>query len=167
MKTFLCNECGKFFAEEAYLHLHQSRTHDLNSFSCEKCGDNVIGKHYLSNHTRKPNSAEGKLKKIRKCDVCPYETKDQANLSKHTKRVHSEKPQKIKKSRECSDCGKNFSRKDKFDNHVKVHHKAAAPLETCKECDYRCFESADLKTHMNSVQCTMYSVHAKTKRVKS
>ena len=111
MGVFLCNECGKNFEEEAYLYMHQSRTHDMGTFSCEKFGENVVGKKTLENHMRKHNTAVGKLKTTRKCDICPYETKDQANLSKHTKRVHSEKPEKVKKSRDCSDCGKNFSEK--------------------------------------------------------
>ena len=77
MGVFLCNECGKNFEEEAYLYMHQSRTHDMNTFSCEKCGENVVGKKTLENHMRKHNTAVGKLNKIRKCDICPYETKDQ------------------------------------------------------------------------------------------
>ena len=50
MGVFLCNECGKNFEEEAYLYMHQSRTHDMNTFSCEKCGENVVGKKPLNNH---------------------------------------------------------------------------------------------------------------------
>ena len=38
-----------------------------------------------------------RLKRIHKCEECPYATKNKANLSKHTKHVHSEKPMKIKK----------------------------------------------------------------------
>ena len=113
--------------KEAYLYMHQSSTHDMGTFSCEKCGENVVGKKTLENHMRKHNTAVVKLKTTRKCDICPYETKDQANLSKHTKRVLSEKPEKVKKSRDCSDCGKTFLRKDKFDNHVKVHKKMMHP----------------------------------------
>ena len=78
----------KNFKEEAFLYMHQSTTHDMNTFTCEQCGENVVGKKTLENHMRKHNTAVGKLKTTRKCDICPYETKDQANLSKHTKRVH-------------------------------------------------------------------------------
>ena len=140
--------------------MHQSRTHDMNTFSCEKCGENVVGKETLNNHMRKHNTAVGKLKQIRKCDVCPYETKDHANLRKHTKRVHSEKPEKVKKSRDCTDCGKTFLRKDKFDNHVKVHHKNDAPLETCKDCDHKFSKSDDLERHVKTV-------HERIKKVTS
>lgn len=127
MGVCLCNECIPIYAHHDPMYAHQSRTHDMGTFSCEKCGENVVGKKTLENHMRKHNTAVGKLKTTRKCDICPYETKDQANLSKHTKRVHSEKPEKVKKSRDCSDCGKTFLRKDKFDNHVKVHKKMMHP----------------------------------------
>ena len=36
MGVFLCNECGKNFEEEAYLYMHQSRTHDMNTIVCEQ-----------------------------------------------------------------------------------------------------------------------------------
>ena len=111
MGVFLCNECGKNFEEEAYLYMHQSRTHDMGTFSCEKCGENVVGKKTLENHMRKHNTAVGKLKTTGKCDICPYETKDQANLSKHTKRVHSEKHEKVKKIEGLFRLWKNFSEK--------------------------------------------------------
>ena len=110
---------------------------------------------------RKHNTAVGKLKTTGKCDICPYETKDQSNLSKHTKRVHSEKPEKVKKSRDCSDCGKTFLRKDKFDNHVRVHHKNEAPLETCKDCDHKFTKSADLVRHVNTVHDRIKKVTSK------
>ena len=72
-------------------------------------------------------------------------------MSKNTKRVHNEKPEKVKKSRDCSDCGKTFLRKDKFDNHVNVHNKNDAPLETCKDCDHKFTKIDDLERHVNTV----------------
>ena len=95
--------------------------------------------------------SSGEVEKSCKCDICPYETKDQSSLSKNTKRVHNEKPEKVKKSRDCSDCGKTFLRKDKFDNHVKVHNKNDAPLETCKDCDHKFTKIDDLERHVNTV----------------
>ena len=113
MGTFLCPECGKNFSVDADLYLHQVRAHDTDSYTytCENCGETVIGKKTLDNHMRKHNTAVTRLKRTHKCEECPYETKDKANLSKHTKHVHSEKPKKIKKSRECGECGKHFSTK--------------------------------------------------------
>ena len=99
----------KNFEEEAYLYMHQSTTHDLNTFTC----------------------------------------------------VHSEKPEKVKKSRDCSDCGKTFLRKDKFDNHVRVHHKNEAPLETCKDCDHKFTKSDDLERHVNTVHDRIKKVTSK------
>ena len=51
----------KNFEEEAYLYMHQSTTHDMNTFTCEQCGENVVGKQTLKNHRRKHNTAVGKF----------------------------------------------------------------------------------------------------------
>ena len=37
--------------------------------------------------------------------------------------MHFEKPQKMKKSTECGECGKTFGRKDHLDKRVKKHVK--------------------------------------------
>ena len=84
MGTFLCPECGKNFSVDADLYLHQVRAHDTNSYRCENCGETVIGKKTLDNHMRKHNTAVTRLTRTHKCEECPYETKDKANLSKHT-----------------------------------------------------------------------------------
>ena len=111
MGVFLCNECGKNFEEEVYLYMHQSTTHDMNTYIYMWACENVVGKQTLKNHRREHNTAVGKLKTSRKCDICPYETKDQSNLSKHTKRVHSEKPENVKKIQGLFRLWKNFSEK--------------------------------------------------------
>ena len=43
MVGFLCNECGKSFAEDIDLALHERRTHDKRTFPCEKCGETLVG----------------------------------------------------------------------------------------------------------------------------
>ena len=123
MGTFLCIECGKSFEEEAFLYIHQNKTHDKTVRSCEKCGESFVGKVALQNHKRKHNNAVAKMKAMMKYEICPYETSNLANLKRHTKAVHSEKPQKMKKSTECGECGKTFGRKDHLDKHVKKHVK--------------------------------------------
>ena len=47
----------------------------------------MVGKKTLDNHMRKHNTAVTRLKRNHKCEECPYETKEKANLSKHTKCV--------------------------------------------------------------------------------
>ena len=94
MVDFLCNECGKSFEEEENLAEHQIRTHDKRSFTREKCGETSVGKSTYNNHMRKNNSAVAKPKALRKCDICPYETTNPGNLSKHTRNVHKEKPKR-------------------------------------------------------------------------
>ena len=92
MVDFLCNECGKCYEEEVNLAVHQIRTHDKRSFTCEKCGETLIGRSTYNNHIRKHNSAVAKPKALQKCDICPYETTDPSNL-KHlsTLKMHTRK----------------------------------------------------------------------------
>ena len=144
------------FSEEAYLYIHQTRVHDKTLLTCDKCGENCVGKIALNNQKRKHKTAVAKLKAILKCEICAFETSNLANLRRHTKGVHIEKPQKKKKSTEC---GKTFARKDSLDKHVKVHKKSE-PVEACKECDYKGSGTADLKNHVNLV-------HQQVKKVKS
>ena len=77
--------------------------------SCEKV---FVGKVALQNHKGKHNNAVAKMKAMMKCEICPYETSNLANMRRHTKGVHSKKPQKMKKSTEYGECGKTFERKD-------------------------------------------------------
>ena len=60
MVGFLCNECGKSFAEDIDLALHERRTHDKRTFPCEKCGETLVGQSKYSNHMRKHKSGQGK-----------------------------------------------------------------------------------------------------------
>ena len=92
MVDFLCNECGKCYEEEVNLAVHQIRTHDKRSFTCEKCGETLIGRSTYNNHIRKHNSAVAKPKALQKCDICPYETTDPSN-QKHlsTLKMHTRK----------------------------------------------------------------------------
>ena len=50
----------------------KSRTHDMNTFTCEQCGENVVGKKTLKNHMRKHNTAVEKLKKKVALDLNIY-----------------------------------------------------------------------------------------------
>ena len=93
MGTFLCNECGKSFTEEAYLYIRQTRVHEETMLTCDKCGENCVGKIARNNRKRKHNTVVAKLKTILKCEICAFETSNLANLRRHTKGVHIEKPQ--------------------------------------------------------------------------
>ena len=88
--------------------------------SHEKCDETLIGKSTYNNHMRKHNSAVAKPKALRKCDICPYETTDPSNLSKHTKNAHKEKTKRSNSLKECHDSGKVFSRKDSLERHLSL-----------------------------------------------
>ena len=108
MVGFLCNECGKSFAEDIDLALHERRTHDKRTFPCEKCVETLVGQSKYSNHMRKHKSGVAKAKALRKCDSCPNETTDASNLSRHITLVHKEKQKRKNNPKECNDCGQVF-----------------------------------------------------------
>ena len=150
MVDFLCNECGKCFEQGVNLAVHQIRTYDKRSFTCEKCGEASVGKSTYNNHMRKHTNAVAKPKALRKCDICPYETTDPTNLKKHTKNVHKEKPKGNNNPKKCHECGKTFPRKDSLDRHVKIHQKENSQ-ESCKDCDANFSTSDDLERHVKTV----------------
>ena len=59
--------------------------------------------------------------KISKCNFCKYETEDKSNLTKHTKRMHTQ-------SYECDKCEFRTLLQDELVRHKKVvHGKASKP----------------------------------------
>ena len=112
MTTLLFNECGKSFTDEPLLHIHQTRQHDKMSYSCGECGTKVIGKMALNNHKRSHKMpAVNNLERKHKCEKCPYESAHKSNVNRHNKQVHEEKPDKVKKSWDCENCGTKFKSK--------------------------------------------------------
>ena len=55
--------------------------------------------------------------------MCPYESAHKSHVIRHNKQVHEEKPDKVKKSRDCEKCGTKFKSKFGYDRHVKTHEK--------------------------------------------
>ena len=126
--TLLCNECGKCFKEEASLLVHYSKTHDKRSFTCGKCGDEIVGKQNHLNHMRRHKNAIPKLKKVLKCDKCPYEASTKSNLNRHQKSAHKEEPHKEKYKPKHKP--KQFINDKLLNKHQKIHGDHA-----CSECE--------------------------------
>ena len=154
MVGFLCNECGKSFAEDIDLALHERRTHDKRTFPCEKCGETLVGQSKYSNHMRKHKSGVAKAKAPRKCDSCPYETTNPSNLSRHVTLVHKEKQKRKNNPNECKDCGKvfflenmhwismlRFTRKMSSREHAKIVILISPQLMLLKAMLNRCMRS--------------------------
>ena len=50
---FVCNDCGKFFTDDAKLGLHHYPVHSEKHFECTHCGEKGTGIQKFQNHMRK------------------------------------------------------------------------------------------------------------------
>ena len=135
--TLLCNECGKCFKEEASLLVHYSKTHDKRCFTCGKCGDEIIGKQNHLNHMRKHKNAIPKLKKVLKCDKCPYEASTKSNLNRHQKSAHKEEPKDNNFS--CGECKYVTGNKNYLKYHIRFMHTSKEGMWICMKgtCEHK------------------------------
>ena len=92
MGTFLCNECGKSFTEEAYLYIHQTDIWHLKTYMKVHSGD-------------KPNN----------CSQCEYASSYASTLRTHLKTHSGEK------SNKCYQCDFASSRGDVLRTHLATH----------------------------------------------
>ena len=86
----LFTECAKGFAKEVDLIAHQARAHDTRHFTCKACQAFLVGKDQHRNHMRQHANKEKSLS-LRTCTVCPYETRFEHNLNRHTAKANRAK----------------------------------------------------------------------------
>ncbi|XP_069610906.1 oocyte zinc finger protein XlCOF8.4-like [Ranitomeya imitator] len=134
-KTFSCSECGKCFADQSSLDLHQ-RIHIWEKrFSCSECGKCFKQKADLVNHQRihtgeKPYS----------CSECGRSFNQKTHLNRHLSVHTGVKPYS------CLKCGKCFAQKSVLEVHER-RHTGEKPF-SCSECG-KCFHvKSDLSTHL-------------------
>ena len=134
----LCNVCGTSFTGIKNFEMHVRRCQDKRIMKCSTCQKECLGKVQFDNHMKThkkgcdicglvfpanplPNHKRNihKESKQLKCDKCPYETKLQANLTRHI--ITHVPKQKI--IFDCVYCKKMFTMKKYLDQHVKTHLK--------------------------------------------
>lgn len=90
-------------------------------------------------------------KRIRKCDLCSYETSCRWSLKRHIIVVH-----KKLKPIQCKQCNFRCHRNYLLNQHINVVHNNMKPFE-CSFCNYKTGRKANLLLHVNAV-------HRKIKR---
>ncbi|XP_072280022.1 uncharacterized protein [Pyxicephalus adspersus] len=133
-KVLMCEECGRYFAQQAALDIHHRIHTGEKPFICLKCGKGFRSKGNLVSHQTVHTDD-----KQFQCSICDKYFKRSLGLIEHMRLHTGEKPFT------CPDCGKCFSQRSAFSTHQKIH--ADGKVFTCFDCG-RCFKTkADLRTH--------------------
>ncbi|XP_070779001.1 zinc finger protein 239-like [Enoplosus armatus] len=123
-KTYFCDVCGKTFANNRCLRLHERIHTGIKEFMCQECGKTFYRREHLIVHVR-THSGE----KPYHCDICGKAFSQSQNLTIH-KRSHSgERPY------HCGLCGKLFNTSSHLKTHMRYHSgEKPYPCDICGKC---------------------------------
>nr|XP_046272386.1 zinc finger protein 37 homolog [Scatophagus argus] len=133
-QTDFCDICGKVFANNRCLRLHERIHTGIKEFMCQECGKTFYRREHLIVHVR-THSGE----KPYHCDICGKAFSQSQNLTIH-KRSHSgERPY------HCSLCGKLFNTSSHLKTHMR-YHSGEKPYP-CDICGKRFRQSGQMTRH--------------------
>jgi len=136
--TYTCNVCEKEFSTKKALKTHFSSSHSdkaKKGFVCKVCNKvletaNDRSLHYKVDH---PDSNPYL------CSICGLGFVTKSSLYNH-RMCH-----KNQKQHKCDHCGKEFNRRDSFNEHVLIH---IGPRHKCPHCPKEFVQKSNLKRHV-------------------
>ncbi len=121
-KPFKCNDCGKSFARVADFHIHERIHTGEKPFKCNQCEKRFRLSSSLSKHKQVHIPVEMRVEKaaregfkLYKCGYCDKVFTLNSRWRRH-ERTHTRE-----KTHRCTDCNKDFSRKDDLKLHWLEH----------------------------------------------
>ena len=140
-----CNLCGKKFTQIRNLKKHVNTIHEsFVQIKNEVLADN------LENHSEVPLKVEIKTEenKVFKKEVDDDNIENNVEdlLKVELKSIHDEL-----ENHNCATCGKNFSKSNILNAHIKLVHKFVKKDYKCNFCDKIFTQNVDLKKHIKSV----------------
>ena len=122
-KTYPCDHCDKYFANEKDQQCHLKYLNLERRFKCEQCGKAFKTQSALNIHLTRHGS-----EKPCKCPHCPKSFKFDIKLREHV-RVHTgEKPY------ECRHCDEVFALLRQRGQHELIKHNVGSKEYKCKHC---------------------------------
>ena len=145
-----CSFCGKSFARESYLKLHEERFHNVNEdghthntdkvkkdeYQCDKCSKLFILLPMLHRHMVKCGLSPDIV-----CEICQKKFAKRKGLRDHIRFIHEKE-----KNFCCEYCTKTFARSNTLTQHVKDVHEQSGDFG-CGFCDKKYFKMRDKIVH--------------------
>ncbi|XP_038658155.1 zinc finger X-chromosomal protein-like isoform X1 [Scyliorhinus canicula] len=122
--------------------------HPITVYPCMICGKKFKSRGFLKRHMK--NHPEQLTKKKYQCTDCDYTTNKKNSLHNHLESHML--MNKVEKTYECDECGKEFSHPGALVSHKLVHReKGATKMHKCKFCEYETAEQGLLNRHLLAV----------------
>jgi len=145
-----CSFCGKSFARESFLKLHEERVHNGNDdenahangknkndeYQCNKCSKSFILLPMLHRHMVKCGNSPDIV-----CNICQRKFARRKGLREHIRFIHEKE-----RGFCCEYCSKTFARSNTLTQHVKDVHEQSGNF-ACSFCDKKYFKMRDKIVH--------------------
>ncbi|XP_036331092.1 transcription factor grauzone-like [Rhagoletis pomonella] len=141
-RTFICDQCpNSRFANNDLLKIHICMRHRRATNVCYVCAKEIRDKASFENHVRS-HSAEGGPKV--KCTVegCDHWLKDEFNLQRHIRRLHTKEDKMVA----CDICGRECKNQCALSKHKRRVHSNI--VFTCGVCKKTFKRAIYLREHM-------------------
>ena len=139
-----CDFCDYKTKRRYELKSHFAAEHEGKRFSCELCDFSAKRRDKLNLHIKVVHEGLGK-----KCDYCDYKAGTNQHLLRHLRSKHADVEGADIEMLKCKECGEEFSRQERLNEHFKREHQHVArevEAESSEESQvrktkYRCPQS--------------------------
>ncbi|XP_026743965.1 zinc finger protein 583-like isoform X3 [Trichoplusia ni] len=136
--NYVCDDCGVTFLAQNRLKQHV-KIHNIGKYPCSMCKKVFSLEKYRRKHEETVHKQMCKFK----CLYCPEKFTGEYVRHLHCLEAHKDKVKTIT----CEQCGKVFTWRQYYMNHMKKKHDNIRNYE-CDECDKKFFSNYELKDHV-------------------
>ena len=145
-----CTVCGKIFSSKSHLKRHVESVHEkLKRFQCDFCEKKYYQKSHLQEHVL---AAHKDFDNENMLLVSNSEWENEENYTKEfsMSTIGENISDPVKKSPECTLCGKTFRSKGHVKRHIESVHEKLKKHQ-CDMCEKKYYQKSHLKEHIQFV----------------